>query len=248
MKVSNAEPPNRPGPPYNPQLRKLVEGKRKWHRPEYRVSQTGLGQNASENAVFPGWHECGYLPHFDAPYVTQFVTFMLHDAFPVARRPEWESMLNEPDDSLRRRKVEARIDRGHGDCSLRQPRLASLVEEKLLENDGKTFRLRVWTLMPNHVHLVVDVWATPLLTLLRLWKGASARAANQILGRTGPFWEREYFDTLIRDAEHLKKAVRYTEQNPVKAGLVAERKAWRWGSARLRDEYDRLVWEKEVAP
>ena len=30
-------------------------------------------------------------------------------------------------------------------------------------------------------------------------------------------WEREYFDTLIRDEEHLKRAIRYTENNPVKA-------------------------------
>src|SRR5580765_4787480 len=39
---------------------------------------------------FRGWHQRGYLPHFDAPGVTQFVTFQLHDAFPVTRRPEFE--------------------------------------------------------------------------------------------------------------------------------------------------------------
>jgi len=60
----------------------LIEGKRKWHRPE--------------RSSFLGWHERGYLPHFDASYVTQFVTFMLRDAFPVARRPEWEGILTEP--------------------------------------------------------------------------------------------------------------------------------------------------------
>jgi len=94
--------------------------------------------------------------------------------------------------------------------------------------------------MPNHLHIVVDVWATPLSKLLNLWKGATARAANLALNRNGHFWEREYFDTLIRDENHLKQAIRYTESNPVKAGLVAQRKVWRWGSARHREEYERL--------
>ena len=39
---------------------------------------------------FRGWHQRGYLPHFDAPGVTQFVTFQLDDSFPVTRHAEWE--------------------------------------------------------------------------------------------------------------------------------------------------------------
>ena len=41
---------------------------------------------------FRGWHQRGYLPHFDAPGVTQFVTFQLHDSFPVTRHIEWEAV------------------------------------------------------------------------------------------------------------------------------------------------------------
>jgi len=33
----------------------------------------------------------------------------------------------------------------------------------------------------------------------------------------------------------------------VKAALVAERKAWRWGSARWRDEYSGLPWQRDGA-
>ena len=248
--------PRRVGPPHNPGLRRLIEVKRKWHRPERTLplpaeagvpGALGTPPSGGSGSSFLGWHERGYLPHFDAPYVTQFVTLILHDAFPVTRRPEWEGILNEPDDSKRRRKIEAWLDRGHGKCWLRRADLASLVEEKLRESDGKTYRLQAWAVMPNHLHLVVDVWATPLSKLLNLWKGGSARAANLALDRRGRFWEREYFDTLIRDEEHLKRAIRYTENNPVKAALVAERKAWRWGSARCRDESDRLPWQRDGA-
>lgn len=65
---------------------------------------------------FRGWHQRGYLPHFDAPGVTQFVTFQLHDSFPVTRRAEFEAILKEADDSVKRRKLEAWLDRGHGEC------------------------------------------------------------------------------------------------------------------------------------
>jgi REP element-mobilizing transposase RayT len=229
------EPKSKPAvsaPPRNPGLLKLVEAKRRWHY-QPRAGDAGRG--------FLGWHERGYLPHFDAPHVTQFVTFMLHDSFPVKRKPGWEGMLNEPDDSLRRCKLEVWLDRGHGECWLQQPAVVLQVENILRTDHGKAYHLQAWVIMPNHVHLVVDVWDVPLSKLLNLWKGRSARAANQVLRRSGHFWEREYFDTLIRDAAHLARAIRYTENNPVKAGLASESKNWPWSSARGCDEFGRLL-------
>ena len=80
----------------------------------------------------------------------------------------------------------------------------------------------------------------PPRSSFRVWASPLAQCS-------GHFWEREYFDTLIRDEEHLKRAIRYTEANPVKAGLVAEWKSWPWGSARLRDEYECLPWQRAGA-
>ena len=44
----------------------------------------------------------------------------------------------------------------------------------------------------------------------------------------------------MRDEEHERKTVRYIENNPAKARLVLDPKAWPWSSARLRDNYGRL--------
>jgi len=215
---------------------KLIEAKRQWHyRPDAESVKRG----------FLGWHERGRLPHFDAPRVTQFVTFMLHDAFPVTRRREWEPILSEPDDSLRRRKLEAWLDRGCGECWLWRPEVAQRAEEILRSKDGQTYRLSAWVVMPNHVHLVIDVWEMPLSNLLNDWKGHSAYDANRLLGRRGRFWEKEYFDTLIRDAAHLQRAIRYTENNPAKASLARDPREWRWSSARERDAYGHLPWQRE---
>jgi putative DNA methylase len=194
---------------------------------------------------FRGWYERGYLPHFDAPNVTQFVTVMLDDAFPVWRRREWEPLLKEPEQSIRRRKLEAWLDRGHGECWLRRAEVASRVEEILRAEDGRSYRLEAWVLMPNHVHLVVDVWQTPLAKLLSQWKGRSAHEVNRLLGRRGAFWQRDSFDTCIRDADHLARAIRYTEHNPTKGLLVCDFRAWPWSSARWRDELNRLPWQRE---
>ena len=223
------------GPPHNPGLRKLIEAKREGHyQPDRASSRLG----------FQGWHARGYLPHFDAPGVTQFITFMLADAFPVERQLEWEPILLLPSESLRRRQLEAWLDRGHGECWLRKSKVAECVEKILRAKEGQDYCLRAWTIMPNHVHLVVDVWQTPLSKLLHLWKGGSAYEANGLLKRRRRFWEKESFDTLLRDAAHLTRALRYTENNPVKAGFVRNPKDWPWSSARWRDDFGRLPWEK----
>jgi putative transposase len=243
FRVMANPPPDPPrslrGAPLNPGLQKLIEAKREWH---YRPTAVDLRRG------FRGWYERGYLPHFDAPNVTQIVTFMLEDSFPVWRRREWEPILEEPDPSLRRRKLEAWLDRGHGECWLRKPEVARRVEEIIRAEDGEKYRLQAWVIMPNHVHLVVDVWQTPLCALVAHWKGRSSHDANQLLGRRGAFWQRESFDTLIRDSDHLARAIHYSEHNPTKAMLVREAKSWPWSSARFRDPYNRLPWQTTGRP
>lgn len=138
--------PVRPTPPKNLGLLELVRAKRErdW-KPSIEELKKG----------FRGWHQRGYLPHFDPPGVTPFVTFQLDDAFPATRHAEWETILREPDDSAKRRKVEAWLDRGHGECWLRHGQVADFVEKVLLDDDGRDYRMQAWIVMPNHVHLVV---------------------------------------------------------------------------------------------
>jgi putative transposase len=217
--------------PSNRGLLELIRAKREW---DWKPSVEDLKKG------FRGWHQRGYLPHFDAPGVTQFVTFQLADSFPIKRRAEWEAILSEIDDSAKRKKLGALLDRGYGECWLKKTNLAELVETVLQRSDGEKYRLQAWVVMPNHVHLIVDVWDVPLVKLINDWKGKASREANKLLGRRGPFWQEDYYDTLIRDDVHLKRAIRYTERNPVKSFLAKASCEWRWSSARLRDEYGRL--------
>jgi REP element-mobilizing transposase RayT len=226
--------PVRRAPPKNVGLLELIRAKRER---DWKPSVEEL------NKGFRGWHQRGYLPHFDAPGVTQFVTFQLQDSFPVTRRAEWETILREPDDSAKRKKLEAWLDCGHGECWLRRQEVAEVVERILLEADGRDYRMQAWVIMPNHVHLIADVWDVPLAKLINGWKGKSSRGANKLVGRRGQFWQEDYYDTRIRDEAHLKRAIRYTEQNPVNAFQVKAARDWPWSSARHRDEYECLPWQ-----
>jgi hypothetical protein len=44
----------------------------------------------------------------------------------------------------------------------------------------------------------------------------------------------------------LKRAIRYAEHNPVKAFLPKAACEWPWSSARDRDEYERLPWQRRA--
>lgn len=224
-------------PPYNPALQQLVQGKQAW---------TESLDEQAETQGFLGWHQRGYLPHRDAPGLIQFVTFRLHDSFPAARRGEWEALLRIEDNRQRRARLEQYLDRGFGPCWLGQAKIATLAEGALWHFDHERYDLLAWVIMPNHVHALVQTRHTPLAHVLQSWKRFIAREANLLLGREGSFWEREYWDTYMRDEAQLIKAQNYIDQNPVKAGLVREAKAWRWSSARFRDPYGRLKPERTV--
>jgi REP element-mobilizing transposase RayT len=218
-------------PPENISLLKLIREKRE---SSWKPSVDELKKG------FRGWHQRGYLPHFDAPGVTQFVTFQLHDSFPVTRRAEFEATLRGAGDSAKRKQLELWLDRGHGECRLRNPEIAEIFEAVLRQADGHDYHILAWVIMPNHVHLVTEVWDMPLVKLVNGWKGKSSREANKLLGRRGHFWQHDYYDTLIRDEAHLKRAVLYTEHNPIKAFLSKIVREWPWSSARHRDNYERL--------
>ena len=175
-----------------------------------------------------GWHSRGYLPHFDSPETLQFVTFRLFDSLPARAIEQMKLTVGDAD-------RDAFLDQGAGACWLRQPEIARIVEDALLHFDGERYRLIAWTIMPNHVHVLIEALAGHGLgDIISSWKRFSARMANRILGRTGPFWREDYWDTYIRNEPHFESTVSYIENNPVKAGLAKEPVDWPWGHVRLR--------------
>ena len=95
-------------------------------------------------------------------------------------------------------------------------------------------RLHAAVVMPDHVHLLLIApsemqgWPFPLVDILQCLKGATAHRINKLLQRSGPVWEEESFDHVLRSDESLKEKREYIRQNPVKAGLVDRAEDYKW--------------------
>ncbi len=180
-----------------------------------------------------------HLPHYDHPDLIQAITFRLYDSMPANLRYEWAYLIgiNQPEVHLA--KIQSYIDRGLGSCLLRNPLVAQIVEDCLLKYHLLRYRLLAWVIMPNHVHvLILPISGWSLATIVRDWKGYSTRLINAGTQHDGSIWHRNYFDRYIRDENHLERAVLYVHNNPVKAGLVTDPRAWPYSSARLVSEMD----------
>jgi REP element-mobilizing transposase RayT len=125
---------------------------------------------------------------------------------------------------------------------LSQPEVAVIVKEAMHYRDEKVFDLHTYCIMPNHVHVIFEPlsgsgWQpdggksechSNLRKIMQSLKRHTARQANLVLGKEGPFWQDESYDRVIRDNEAYVRTIYYVLENPVKAGLVACRKDWPW--------------------
>ncbi|WP_374686965.1 transposase [Promineifilum sp.] len=202
-----------------------------------------------------------YLPHYQPPEVTLFVTFRLHGSLPVEvidrlrseakeRKGQIDKMAAESD---RRVALYTECKRQFGrfdealDVSpcgptwLKDPRIASIVVEALLFRDQKVYELDCFTIMSNHVHAVfaplVDETGAcyGLSRIMQSLKRHTASSANELLGREGVFWQPESYDHVVRDEGEWQRIVWYVLNNPVKVGLVRDWREWPWTYFRYKD-------------
>ena len=184
-----------------------------------------------------------YLPHWTRDESTYAVNFRLSDSLPDSVVKQWRferddilktaERMNRPlsDQEAKRldhlfsERIESYLDAGHGQCWLRQEKVAELVAAALRHFDEQRYRLIAWTIMPNHVHVVFRSLPGYLVPdILHSWKSYTSKEAAKLLNTKGEFWQTEYYDHLIRDEEDFAHAVEYVLQNPMKAGL----KNWKW--------------------
>jgi putative transposase len=92
-------------------------------------------------------------------------------------------------------------------------------------------RLLGYCLMSNHVHLVIAPPRPDSLALaLKYTHGRYAAYFNTRYLSSGHVWQGRYYSCPL-DQAHLWAALRYTELNPVRAGMVDGAAAYPWSSA-----------------
>jgi Rad3-related DNA helicase/REP element-mobilizing transposase RayT len=221
------------------------------HGPDARVKKTQRPNRDTGLRPVPATSERqdvqirqgAYLPHWTKDGGVHAITFRLADSLPQSVLKEWfaerdaivvrarnsgRPLTTEVAKELHRLhsdRVEKYLDAGAGQCWLRDDAIAKIVADTLKHFDGDRYRLLGWVVMPNHVHAVTQLKEGQVLSdMMRSWKTFSAREANIKLGRTGDFWQPEYYDHLIRDNDDLVHAVSYAWDNPDKAGFGE----WKW--------------------
>jgi REP element-mobilizing transposase RayT len=77
-----------------------------------------------------------------------------------------------------------------------------------------------WVVMPDHVHLLLQLGQSELSTIMKRLKARSAVLLNREIGRRGRFWAPGFHDHALRKEEELISVARYIVANPLRAGLV----------------------------
>ena len=191
------------------------------------------------------------LPHWEQGETCVFVTFRLADSIPQSKLGQWKE---ERDDWLARHPqpwsdeekseylaefgnvLEKWLDDGLGSCALGQPDNRELVCQALHHFDGERYILYAFAVMPNHVHALfspIDDFGAS--ETLHSWKSFTAHKAVRANGASGPFWQKESWDRLIRDYRHFSKVIRYIARNPRNAGGI--------GCAYVRPDLTHMVAE-----
>jgi REP element-mobilizing transposase RayT len=110
----------------------------------------------------------------------------------------------------------------------------SIVLQHCLHDHGKRIQLHAAVVMPDHVHLLLTPlqselgWPHALPAILKLIKGVSARSVNRLLDCSGPVWQEESFDHVLRSTESFAEKLEYIHQNPVRRGLVQRPEDYPW--------------------
>jgi REP element-mobilizing transposase RayT len=193
------------------------------------------------------------LPHYHHYGAVFFVTFRLYGSLPqefLEKLAVWyesekkriavetKGKEQEKAKALLQRDYFRKFDHALDQCLfgptfLKEPEAAQKVVEQLNRFDGQWYKLIAFTVLPNHVHALLDFsiqlnqncepekasYKNLDFAMGRI-KGASARYVNLVLDRTGnECWQSEYHDRYIRDRKHLIAAIDYIKQNPVSANI-----------------------------
>ncbi|MEW6406964.1 MAG: transposase [Chloroflexota bacterium] len=117
--------------------------------------------------------------------------------------------------------------------------VAKIIRDEIHALHPGTYHLIAYCIMPNHVHLLIDLQDTPepaplkegqhytaLSHAMKLLKGRTGHACRKLVGGSGPFWQHESYDHVVRNHHEFENIISYILNNPVKAGLVKDWQEW----------------------
>lgn len=168
----------------------------------------------------------GHLPHINQDQKLYAVTFRLQDSLPkkvlisymdesIARYGDNQPNFKSNRDAYLHQKMMECMDRGYGECLLRNPDIRKIVEDSFLFIQESMAIIHAYVIMPNHVHMVLETKDdVKIQDVMQSMKHHTSLEINSFLQRKGSVWQREYYDRIIRNQTHYENAVRYIINNP----------------------------------
>jgi putative transposase len=102
-----------------------------------------------------------------------------------------------------------------------------------------SFELLAYTVMPNHVHLLVQ-GQSDSANAVRLVQRCKQQPGFQYRGDTGEhLWLPSFFDRVIRRDDNAGEIAEYILANPVRAGLMSADEVWPYSGGTMAIETPR---------
>ncbi len=201
------------------------------------------------------------LPHYQPVGAAFFVTFRLFGSIPKSKTGELKKLYKSEIIQLRKneeknreeilslrykyfKKFDELLEKDNiGPHYLKEENISKIVSEQLHRFDNEFYELIAYTIMSNHVHILIDTGIqlsseineydlnnsyVPLDKIMKRIKGPTAIYCNRDLNRKGKFWDRESYDVYIRNHKMLLNIISYILENPVKAGIVKNWRDYKW--------------------
>ena len=117
---------------------------------------------------------------------------------------------------------------------LKDDAVCSLIVEDLRYYHKKHgFLFHGYVIMPDHLHILISVQGNATISqIMHDFKSHTAQEINRTLGRQGPFWQKGFYDHIIRDERDFKRRIDYIHRNPLTSGLVSNISEYAFSSFR----------------
>ena len=184
---------------------------------------------------------CGRLPHWEVVGGRYFITIHTAGAIPtrgqaeIRRLSETIRKSSTPNLQTQRKifaAMEQWLDTTPRHAWLQSPAIAKVVIDALRHYQQLGhWNLFDYVVMPNHVHLFLELGKRGLKATIEHWKRWVSRQCLPLLCNGAErFWQREWFDHWSRSDQQDDRISGYIRNNPEKAGLVANSMEWPYGS------------------
>ena len=101
------------------------------------------------------------------------------------------------------------------------------------------YNVMAFVIMPDHVHLILQPTGNENISdIMKKIKGSFSRYYNKLNKRSGTVFQKGFYDTIIKDENHLNETIAYIHYNPVKNGIVFEAKDYPYSSYNYYHEED----------